>query len=63
MIRYGKLGQCFFLLEQLGVMGDERTYENVVSLRAVTSTDGMTLIGLIYHLIFYLMFQIKLLIK
>jgi GMP synthase (glutamine-hydrolysing) len=23
-------------------MGDERTYENVIGLRAVTSTDGMT---------------------
>jgi GMP synthase (glutamine-hydrolysing) len=23
-------------------MGDERTYENVLALRAVTSTDGMT---------------------
>jgi len=29
-------------VQTVGVMGDERTYENVIALRAVTSMDGMT---------------------
>ena len=35
-------GAIFLPVNTVGVMGDERTYENVVCLRAVTSTDGMT---------------------
>ncbi|MGM0531229.1 MAG: glutamine-hydrolyzing GMP synthase [Bacteroidota bacterium] len=42
---YDKVWQAATILlpiQSVGVMGDERTYENVVALRAVTSTDGMT---------------------
>ncbi len=42
---YDKIWQAGSILlpvQSVGVMGDERTYEQVVALRAVTSTDGMT---------------------
>ena len=42
---YDKVWQAGVMLlpvQSVGVMGDERTYENVVALRAVASTDGMT---------------------
>jgi GMP synthase (glutamine-hydrolysing) len=42
---YHTVWQAFAVLlpvQSVGVMGDERTYENTIALRAVTSVDGMT---------------------
>ncbi|NJL12514.1 MAG: GMP synthase (glutamine-hydrolyzing), partial [Microscillaceae bacterium] len=40
--RIWQAGAILLNTQSVGVMGDERTYENVVALRAVHSLDGMT---------------------
>ena len=45
MGEYENIWQAFAVLvpvKTVGVMGDQRTYENLIALRAVTSIDGMT---------------------
>ena len=42
---YDEIWQAFVAIlpvKTVGVMGDSRTYESVIAIRAVTSTDGMT---------------------
>ena len=41
IIQFG-VWRNFIAVQSVGVMGDERTYEKCVVLRAVSSTDGMT---------------------
>lgn len=40
--RVWQAGAIYLPVQSVGVMGDERTYENVICLRAVGSVDGMT---------------------
>ena len=57
---YGKIGQAFAVLlpcRSVGVMGDARTYEKTLALRAVSTTDFMT--ADFYHLPFDLLARIS----
>ncbi len=50
-------GVILLPVQSVGVMGDERTYERAVALRAVTSTDAMTADWLIFLMNLWLRFQ------
>ena len=57
---YGKIGQAFAVLlpcKSVGVMGDARTYEKVVALRAVATSDFMT--ADFYHLPYALLSRVS----
>ena len=45
MLLYNKIWQAFCVLlpvKSVGVMGDSRSYDFTISVRAITSNDGMT---------------------
>ena len=56
-------GVILLPVQSVGVMGDERTYERAVALRAVTSTDAMTPTGRICPTNFWARCPTTLLIK
>ena len=63
---YDKVWQAGVILlpvQSVGVMGDERTYERAVALRAVTSTDAMTATGHIYLMNLWVRYRMILLIR